>query len=280
MRMEKYHGLGNDYLVFDGNKNKETMNAGMVMTVCDRHFGFGADGILEGPIIKESDKKENAKGFRVRIYNPDGSEAEKSGNGVRIFARYLKDAGYATGEETTILTKGGPVKVKYLDDLGRKMEVYMGRLSFSNRDIGVIGIGDTVIDKTIAFGGEDLRCTCVSIGNPHCVILLDEVSRERVCRIGKRVENAKCFLNGVNTQIVKILDRNNIRIEIHERGAGYTLSSGSGSCAAAGAMHKAGLADANVNVHMPGGILKVYVTKDMDVYMTGPVEKIGSIVVE
>lgn len=278
MRMEKYHGLGNDYLVFDSSKNKETMNSGMAMKLCDRHFGFGADGILEGGCVTESGTK--GTGFRLRIYNPDGSEAEKSGNGVRIFARYLKDAEYVNGNEVAILTKGGTVKVKYLDDMGDNMEVLMGRLSFASRDVGVIGIGDTVIDKTVTFGKEDMRCTCVSVGNPHCVILLDEVSKERVCRIARHTEYAKCFQNGVNTQIVKILDRNNIQIEIFERGAGYTLSSGTGGCAAAGAMYRIGLVDSDVNVHMPGGILRIHITKDLDVYMTGTVEKIGSVFVD
>lgn len=271
MKLVKYHGLGNDYLVFDINKNTEKLDKQAVVKICNRHSGFGSDGILEGPSITED-------GFGVKIYNPDGSLAEKSGNGVRIFARYLKDAGYVGSDSCNIVTTGGIVNVTYLDEYGDMMKVHMGRLSFKGSDVGYTGMEEEVVDKTITFGHDDYRCTCVSVGNPHCVILVDKVSPKLVCELGKRIEKARCFVEGVNTQIVEVIDRANVKAEIYERGAGYTLSSGTSCCAIAGAMYKVGLVDFDVNVHMPGGILNIHITKDYDVYLTGPVEIVGTVI--
>lgn len=268
MNFEKYHGLGNDYLVYDCNKNSEYLSAEYIKAICNRNFGLGSDGILVGPII------ENGH-MRVRIYNPDGSEAEKSGNGVRIFARYLKDAGYVTGDEFELKTLGGIVKVKYLNNNGSLMRVSMGKLSFYSDKIGVVGIGETALNAKLTFDGQQYKCTCVSIGNPHCVIPMKQISKELVCYLGKHVESAPYFPNRINTQIVKVIDRNNIQIEIYERGAGYTLASGSSSCAAAGACYKSGLTDGNVRVHMPGGSLDIEITQDYDTFMIGTVGRIG-----
>lgn len=273
MNFEKYHGLGNDYLVYDCNKNAEYLTAEYIKAICNRNFGLGSDGILVGPILEN-------KGIRVKIYNPDGSEAEKSGNGVRIFARYLKEAGYVTGDEFELETLGGIVKVKYLNNNGSLIQVSMGRLSFYSDKIGVVGVGETALNAKLTFGGQQYKCTCVSIGNPHCVIPMEQVSKELVCYLGKQVECAPYFPNRINTQIVKVIDRNNIQIEIYERGAGYTLASGSSSCAAAGACYKSGMTDGNVQVHMPGGSLDIKITQDYDVFMTGTVGKIGHMILD
>lgn len=273
MYFEKYHGLGNDYLVYDCNKNSEYLNAEHIKAICNRNFGVGSDGILVGPIIEKGN-------IRVKIYNPDGSQAEKSGNGIRIFARYLKDAGYVTTGELNLNTLGGAVSVRYLNKNGSLMRVSMGRLSFYSDKIGVIGIGETAFNAKLTFGGQQYKCTCVSIGNPHCVIPMKEISKELVCYLGKQVESAPYFPNRINTQIVKIIDRKNIQIEIYERGAGYTLASGSSSCAAAGACFKLGLTDGSVRVHMPGGCLDIEITPDYHVFMTGPVGKIGRIILD
>ncbi|HEX3022765.1 MAG TPA: diaminopimelate epimerase [Lachnospiraceae bacterium] len=270
MMLEKYHGLGNDYLVYDCNKNDILLNEDQVRLICHRNFGVGSDGILVGPIFQD-DK------IGVRILNPDGSEAEKSGNGVRIFSKYLKDAGYMKEERFVLSTLGGEVNVSYLNKAGTQLRVSMGRLSFLSVDIGVVGEKREVVNETMLFGGKDYQCTCVSVGNPHCVIPLPEVSKELVCEIGKYSENAIYFPKRINTQIVKVLDRNNIQIEIFERGAGYTLASGSSSCAAAGAVYKLGLVDNMVTVHMPGGELLIEIGKDMEVFMTGSVCHIGKV---
>ena len=268
---EKYNGLGNDYLVYDCNKNKEKLNTDAVKLICDRNFGLGSDGILVGPII------ENNK-ISVQIINPDGSIAEKSGNGVRIFSKYLKDSGYVKEEQFELITLGGLVKVKNLNDLGTLMTVSMGQLSFRSKDVGSVNTPSETVDIPLIFGNKQYKCTCVSIGNPHCVIPMKEISKEEVCEIGKFSEVAEYFPNRINTQIVKVLDRSNIMIEIFERGAGYTLASGSSSCAAAGAVYKLGLVDNNVTVHMPGGNLKITIDKDMNVFMTGTVSYVGKMI--
>ncbi len=266
---KKNHGLGNDYLVYDCVKNTAKLTETMIKAICDRNYGLGSDGILVGPT-------DSNGMLGVRIFNPDGSEAEKSGNGVRIFAAYLKDAGYVSTDSFLLHTAGGTVHVQFLDETGRTMRVSMGRLSFDSSDIGAVGTPKTLVDVPLEFGGTEYRCTCVSIGNPHCVIPMDEISKEKVCEIGQYSETAKYFPKHINTQIVKVLNRNNIQIEIFERGAGYTLASGSSSCAAAGAVFRLDLVDSNIMVHMPGGRLKIEISQELDVLMTGPVVYVGT----
>lgn len=265
----KYHGLGNDYLVYDIHKNDFTLTSAAIRRICDRNFGLGSDGILVGPFL------ENGI-FSLKIYNPDGSEAEKSGNGVRIFSKYLKDAGYLTCKEFVLHTLGGAVTVTYNNANGSNLTVSMGQLSFHKNEVGAIHTPDDMVNIPLEFGGETYFCTCVSIGNPHCVIPMEQISKEAVCSIGKYSETAPYFPNRINTQIVKVLDRNHIQIEIFERGAGYTLASGSSSCAAAGAMYKLGLTEPLIYVQMPGGTLKIEISKQLEVQMTGEVESVGT----
>ncbi|MGN0483070.1 MAG: diaminopimelate epimerase [Lachnospiraceae bacterium] len=268
MKFYKYDGLGNDYLVYDTNKNAESLSPCKVQKICNRNFGIGSDGILEGPY------KENGK-LAVKIWNPDGSVAEKSGNGVRIFSKYLKDAGYVKDSQYTLHTLGGDVSVRYNNAAGTNITVSMGTLDFSREAVGAMNLPENLINVDLVFGRQIYASTCVSIGNPHCVIPLDEVSKEKVCEIGAYSETSKYFPNRINTQIVKVLDCHNIQIEIFERGAGYTLASGSSSCAAAGATTRLGLTKSPVCVHMPGGELKIEIDEQFSVQMTGEVEYIG-----
>ena len=218
--------------------------------------------------------------MEVRIWNPDGSIAKKSGNGVRIFAKYLKDAGYVQKQHVVLETKSGEVEVWYLNEEGTRLKASMGKVSFWSNEIPVTGPVREVVNETLIFGKIPYRATCVTIGNPHVVIFLDEISKDIVCRIGKNSENAEYFPDRVNTQIMKVIDRNNIEIEIYERGAGYTLASGSSGCAAAAAAYRMGLTDRKVTVEMPGGSLWVEMAEDGSIYMTGPVEKIGTFTLE
>ncbi len=268
--LEKYHGLGNDYLVFDPNKNTLKLSEENVKLICDRHFGVGSDGILEGPVL-EREKME------VRIWNPDGSIAEKSGNGVRIFAKYLKDAGYVQKTHVTLSTQGGDVEVQYLNEEGTRMKASMGKVSFWSDEIPVTGERREVVNETMIFGKIPYRVTCATVGNPHCVIFLNEISKDIVCRIGKNSETASYFPERINTQIMRVIDRQNIEIEIYERGAGYTLASGSSGCAAAAAAYKQGLTDSKMYVKMPGGTLEIEILDDWTVLMTGDVGFVGSI---
>ncbi|MDR3120488.1 MAG: diaminopimelate epimerase [Clostridiales bacterium] len=299
--LEKYHALGNDYLVYDPRRNaqngardillagaggKETaggasngawagpdappLDIDAVRLICDRNFGCGSDGILYGPV--------DAGGGRigVRIYNPDGGEAEKSGSGVRIFSKYLKDFGYVHDRSFTLATLGGDVTVDYLSEDGALMKVMMGKVTFRSGEIPVAGADREVVDEPMTFGGKDYRVTCVSIGNPHCVIPVGALSKDEAVETGRIAESAPCFPNRINVQFMKVLDRRNIQIEIYERGAGYTLASGTSSCAAASAAHRLGLVDGSLTVHMPGGALEIEIGADWTVRMTGTVSRVGT----
>ncbi|RKD31033.1 diaminopimelate epimerase [Lacrimispora algidixylanolytica] len=266
--LEKYHGLGNDYLIFDPNKNDLELTTENIRLICNRNFGVGSDGLLVGPILG-NDKLE------VKILNPDGSEAEISGNGVRIFGKYLKDAGYVQKNRFTINTLSGQQTLQYLNEEGTRIKVSMGKLSFYSDEIPVTGPRREVLNETMMFGSIPYRVTCVNIGNPHCVIWLNDISKDLVCRIGKHSESADCFPEKVNTQLLKVLDRTNIEIEIYERGAGYTLASGTSGCAAAGAAYRMGLTDPKMYVHMPGGVLEVEIEENENVLMTGEVGYVG-----
>ena len=265
--LEKYDGLGNDYLVLDPNLNSIELTKEKIKKICNRNFGVGSDGILYGTILKDNK-------IKVRIFNPDGSEAEKSGNGVRIFSKYLLDKGYIKEKTFILSTLGGDVKVEYLDKMGKKIKVAMGKVTFESEEIPVSGEKRKVINETFNFNGKEFKGTCVSIGNPHCVIPMKNISKDLAERLGPYVENYKDFPNKINMQLLEVIDRNNIKIEIYERGAGYTLASGSSSCAASCAAYELGLVDNKVKVHMPGGILDIEILKDKMVYMTGPVEYI------
>ncbi|WP_122643522.1 diaminopimelate epimerase [Luxibacter massiliensis] len=269
--LERYHGLGNDYLVFDPNKNELKLNKSNVEMLCNRNMGLGADGILEGPFIGE-------KHMSLRIWNPDGSVAEKSGNGVRIFAKYLKDAGYVQKKNYKLTTDGGEVEITYLNEDGSRLRVSMGRLSFWSDEVPVTGERREVINEDMVFGRTLYPVTCVSVGNPHCVIPMREVSRPLVCKIGNYSEVARYFPERINTEIMKVTDNENISIETFERGAGYTMATGTGACAAAGVAYKLGMTGNKVVVHMPGGDLQVEIDRDWNVFMTGEVFYVAQIV--
>ena len=269
--VEKYHGLGNDYLVFDPNRNKLRLSPANVRLLCDRNFGVGADGVVEGPLLE-------GERISVRIWNSDGSMTENSGNGVRIFAKYLKDGGYVQKKNFTIYTQGGEASIHYLNEEGTRLKVSMGKVSFWSDEVPVEGPRREIVNETMVFGRIPYPVTCLNIGNPHCVILMDEISKELVCRIGGYSENARQFPAKINTQIMKVLDRTHIQTEVYERGAGYTLASGTGCCAAAAAAYRLGLTDPKVIVQMPGGTLEVEIEEDGQVLMTGDVGymKLGS----
>lgn len=260
----KYHALGNDYIVMDPRDVNTSLSKENIKLICDRNFGVGSDGILYGPIF-EGDQ------IKVKILNPDGSEAEKSGNGIRIFSKYLLDLNYVKERSFKLQTVGGEVVVEYLDLKGNLIKVSMGIVTFVSNLIPMIGGEREVVNETFKIGEEFYKLTCLSIGNPHCVVLLDEISRELAMKIGPILENHESFPNRVNVQLLKVLDRKNIQIEIWERGAGYTMASGSSSCAAANAAFKLGLVDKEINVHMPGGIIEIEIQEDGSTFMTGSV---------
>lgn len=270
MRFIRYHALGNDYLVLRAEDARMPLTPAVVQRICHRHFGIGSDGIL---LHCESDRKG---AFRLRIYNPDGSEAEKSGNGLRIFARYLWDEGLVSSDLFSVDTAGGRVTC-LVSDGGRSVTVDMGRVSFQSGDIPVLGSPREVLQEEIDLGGTAVRFCAATIGNPHCIVTNLQVTEDNAKRFGPLLETNPLFPNRTNVQFLEVIDRNTISIQIWERGAGYTLASGSSSSAAAAVARKLGLVDGDVTVRMPGGSIQIAVSEKFDIRMTGGVTKVGQI---
>lgn len=268
MQFHKYHGLGNDYIVIDPEDAGDSLAPEIVKTICHRNYGIGADGILFGPFATQR------ADFGVRIFNPDGSEAEKSGNGLRIFTRYLWDMGMVDDNPFTIETVGGVVQAKVHTETGL-ISVDMGTASFNAADIPVNGVEGEVLRQTMKIGDQELTYCAVTVGNPHCVIVCDEISKEMAVSLGSAIENDPKFPNRTNVQFMKAIDRSNIAIEIWERGAGYTLASGSSASASAAVARRLGLCGSSITVHMPGGTLDITVKHDYSVRLTGPASKIA-----
>lgn len=267
MKFYKFHALGNDYIILDPDDFPELPTPEQIRKICHRNYGVGSDGILYGPI-----KSDNSE-FGLRIFNPDGSEAEKSGNGLRIFSRYLLDKGRVQTEPFTIHTAGGRVTSR-VHKGGKAVTVEMGKVSFDSRRIPVRGPTREVLRETLDIDNETLLFCAATIGNPHCVVLCENISPDHAKKYGPRIESHDLFPNRTNVQFLRVVDRGNIQIEIWERGAGYTLASGSSSSAAAAVARKLGLCDSRIRVHMPGGKLEITVADDDQIIMTGPVEKI------
>lgn len=268
MRFAKYHALGNDYLVMDPATAGDLPSPARIRRICHRHFGIGSDGILWGPLEAEGATAG------LRIFNPDGSEAEKSGNGLRIFARYLFDRGIVAGKPFTIDTPGGRVEATVLNS-GALVRVDMGRVSFMSDKIPVAGAVREVVNEEITVAGAKFTFTAATIGNPHCVIPMPEISEALAREFGPHLEVHPSFPRRTNVQFMQVIDRANIRIEIWERGAGYTLASGSSSSASAAVAHKLGLVDRDLTVHMPGGCIEIEIGDDYSIRMTGPVTRVG-----
>jgi diaminopimelate epimerase len=267
MRFSKYHGLGNDYLVIDEMGLMKSPER--IRVICDRNFGIGSDGILFGPLPSESALAA------LRIFNPDGSEAEKSGNGIRIFCRHLWERGSVGGEPFLLETPGGIVRCRVRDP-HHEIEVEMGTVSFWSDVIPVMGERREVLDEELDIEGESLRISAATIGNPHCVILRDQIDADLAKRLGPKIERHSLFPNRTNVQFLKVLDQTRIQIEIWERGAGYTLASGSSSSAAAAVARRLGLCGSDVQVQMPGGELKITIGEDFSIVLSGPVTKVGN----
>jgi diaminopimelate epimerase len=270
MRFTKYHALGNDYIVMNpadfpawGEPSVE-----QIRVICHRNFGVGSDGILWGPL--PSTKAQ----FGLRIFNPDGSEAEKSGNGLRIFSRYLWDQKIAAAPVFTIEVPGGVVESE-IKQGGALITVEMGKVSFTSTKIPHTGPEREVLNEQITVLDRTFTYCSATIGNPHCVLPLPEISAALAHTYGPHLETHPNFPRKTNVQFLQVLNRANIRIEIWERGAGYTLASGSSSSAAAAVAHKLGLVDGDVTVHMPGGQIGIIISPDYSIRMTGTVNKVA-----
>jgi diaminopimelate epimerase len=269
----KGHALGNDYLVVDPAELDFAITATRVQRLCDRHTGIGADGVLALTPSRRAD-------FGLRIFNPDGSEAEKSGNGLRIFARYLHATNRTRKTSFTVETQGGVAAIALeLDARGDASgaTVAMGRASFRPADLPCRLAVPELIDEPIRVGSHSLRFTGVSVGNPHCVVFRArdrDVTQRELVELGRALETHEIFPRFVNVQLVVPRTRHKLAAWIWERGAGITLASGSSACAVAAAAVRRGLAQSPIEVVMPGGSLRVEVSDAFDVTLAGPVAEV------
>ena len=275
MNFEKYHALGNDYLVYDPRETNHSFTEAETIRICHRNFGLGSDGILVGPLPSEK------ADFGLQILNPDGSEAEKSGNGLRIFARYLRDAKLVTTAPFTVQTLGGIVTCEVSEDMSQ-ISVEMGQVSFHSDiiPISVEGSPREVLNEPIQLSDTTLNFYGATIGNPHCVVPMENVSSSLAHQYGPELENHKIFPNRTNVQLLQILDRNRIKIEIWERGAGYTLASGSSSSAAGAVARKMGACDEDITVEMPGGQIQLHIDDQFNVLMKGPATRVATMTLD
>ena len=267
----KSHGLGNDYIVLNQNEISFKLTENAIRKICDVHFGIGSDGILlRVPSF-------NAQ-FGLRILNPDGSEAEKSGNGLRIFAKYLYDYQFAKSRKFTIETLGGLVQAEIIQEKNGKakaVKVDMGKAIFSSPEIPVNCENSECIDETLHLENKDYQINCVSVGNPHCVIFTETLDEKEVKTFGPLIESNPLFPNRINVQFAKVVSPTEVEVMIWERGAGWTLASGSSSCAVAAVTVKKGMTQRCLTVKMPGGDLKIETDENWNMRMTGEVSEIA-----
>lgn len=280
MKLAKWQGLGNDYLIVEESALPARLTPATVSLLCDRHLGVGADGILVHAHISGVVPEAVA---RMRVLNPDGSESEMCGNGIRMFARYLHQRGLVDTPEFTVETLAGPIRPALRPD--GTVRVDMGRAAFWSGSIAVdrlgpemaAGSGDDVVDAVLSAGGVDYRFTFVDVGNPHCVIVVDDPAAVDVAGIGSLIERHALFPNRVNVEFIRIEADASVRMRVWERGVGETQACGTGATAVGAACVRLGLSESPVLVHLMGGDLLIEVQGDArapQVFMTGPAHEV------
>lgn len=260
----KMHGCGNDFILVDAFQTAPPGDpAEMARQLNDRHFGIGGDGLI---LVLPGDRLR----FKMRMFNPDGSEAEMCGNGIRCFARLVHDRGYAN-HEIPVETGAGDLTLLIED---RMVRVDMGIARLLKGQIPMAGPPDEKAqDFPLRIGDRTLKATAVNMGNPHCVIPLEDVDSVPIAEWGSTIEgNTGLFPERTNVHFVQVLSRNEIKQRTWERGAGATLACGTGACASAVACHNLGLTDRVVTVHLPGGDLRIEYEESGRVWMIGPAE--------
>lgn len=269
MRFTKMHGAGNDFVIVDGLGGECDLQriAAAAPAVCDRHTGVGSDGLI---LVLKGDRAH----FRMRMWNPDGSEAEMCGNGIRCFTRYLERSSLLAGGRATVETTAGlkTVEVISSDEHGSQVRVDMGVPGLRREDIPMRGTddGSPVIHETLVAGGHEFNVTCVSMGVPHCVVRVEDVEAFPVTEYGPRIEHHDIFPRRTNVPFVEVLSDSELRVRVWERGAGLTLACGTGACASVVAGSLNGWTGRSVLVHLDGGDLQIDWPSDDSVLMTGP----------
>ena len=266
MKFTKMQGLGNDYVYVNCFEEKIEDPSALAVTISDRHFGVGSDGLI---MINPSDVAD----CEMEMYNADGSRGEMCGNGIRCVGKYVYDYGLTDKTEISVETLAGIKYLKLFVENGKvtKVTVDMGSPILTPAEIPVIADGERVVDEPILVDGEEYRMTCVSMGNPHAVVYVDDVQGLEIEKIGPKFENHERFPNRVNTEFVKVLDRHTVEMRVWERGSGETLACGTGACATAVACILNGLTEDDVTVKLLGGDLQIQWDKEKNtVFMTGP----------
>lgn len=266
MKFTKMHGCGNDYVYVNGFTEKVADKPKAVVALSDRHFGIGSDGVI---FINPSEQAD----FEMEMYNADGTRAEMCGNGIRCVGKYVYDHGMTDKTSITVESFG---KVKYLDltvENGKvvKVKVNMGKPELTAKEVPVVSENEQVIDEEIIVKGKSYRMTCVSMGNPHAVVFMDDVEHLAIEEIGPYFENHERFPNRTNTEFVQVIDDGHVKMRVWERGTGETLACGTGCCATAVACVLNHLTGEHVTVQVLGGEIEIYWDqKENLVYMTGP----------
>ena len=263
LKFTKMHGAGNDFVVIDGVRQRIHLTPEQLRLLADRHFGVGCDQIL----LVETTEFPDAD-FRYRIFNADGGEVEQCGNGARCFVRYVHDQGLTHKREIVVETKGGLISPRLEED-GR-VTVNMGAPVFEAARIPFNTHSDAIV-QPLEVNGETVQITAISMGNPHAVQVVENVELAPVVAQGALIEHHPQFPKRVNAGFMQVMDRNHVRLRVYERGAGETLSCGTGACAAVVAGIKRGLLDDHVQVATKGGVLNItWAGNDAPVLMTGP----------
>lgn len=266
MEFYKMHGIGNDFVVIDGRLAAEVDWSELAQKMCDRHFGVGADGII---LVLPSDVAD----VRMRMFNPDGTEAEMCGNGIRCLARHAYEQGIVSGKEIAVETAAGIRRIGLRIENGRVdgITVSMGVPRLHPSEIPVQAVREPVIDLPLMIDNASLAVTCVSMGNPHAVTFvsgdLDEFPLES---IGPAVEHHPAFPKRTNFEACHLIGRDHLRLRVWERGAGITLACGTGACATMVAARLKGLVGERCRIDLPGGTLEVEWDGEGEVRMTGP----------
>ena len=272
MKFTKMHGCGNDYVYVDCTEHMLANPSAAAIAVSDRHFGVGGDGLI---LICPSDKAD----FRMAMYNADGSEGSMCGNGIRCVAKFVYDKGLTDKTTLNIETKAGIKTLELTAENGKVslVKVNMGMPDFRAEAVPVVGLGrevpglgEGVVGQTVTVAGKPWTMTCLSMGNPHAVVWVDDVASLPLEQIGPAFEHAPYFPDRVNTEFVQVLNDHEINMRVWERGSGETLACGTGACASVAACYLNGRTGTQVMVHLRGGDLAVELGEDGCIYMTGP----------
>ncbi|TCS80921.1 diaminopimelate epimerase [Pectinatus cerevisiiphilus] len=270
LKFSKWQGCGNDFVLVNGFTENISNIQEQAIKICDRNYGIGADGVI---LILPSSTCD----FRMQIFNSDGTEAEMCGNGIRCFARYVLEAGLSDKHSFTVETKAGTIIPQLITNDNETMVcVDMGTPVLKGEQIPVTGYGNNrVINEPLTVEDHRFNITCVSMGNPHCVIFVDDIKKIDINKWGPILEKYKIFPNKTNVEFIQVINRTHLRMRVWERGAAITLACGTGACASLVAAILNNLCDRKARLELDGGNLSIaWNENDNKVYMTGPAKKV------